>query len=137
MKWLVESSPFHLFTNPSEINRFLFGQWVVIFYLYVTCLLQVTEVFKIYHYENLPMQYTEIFKVVKNENFSRMFFFFFLYFSYFCSKHRLWVHPCIPQFYYIKVGYKGVYISRICFPDDSTVTLTVRKIVNFLLFVVA
>ena len=26
--------------------------------------------------------------------------------------------PCIPQFCYIKVGFKGVYISRTCFPDD-------------------
>ena len=25
--------------------------------------------------------------------------------------------PCIPQFCYIKVGFKGVYISR-CFPDE-------------------
>ena len=47
------------------------------------------------------------------------------YFSYFCSKHRLWVffrtasvsrnkknnvYPCKPQFYYIKVGFKGVKI---------------------------
>ena len=54
----------------------------------------------------------------------------FLYFSYFCSKHRLWVHvrtgsndvsticvleqkyeknvyPCKPKFYYIKKGLKG------------------------------
>ena len=55
-----------------------------------------------------------------------------LYFSHFCSKHRLWVlvrtsneypqsmflsrnkknnvYPCKPQFYYIKVGFKGVEI---------------------------
>ena len=25
--------------------------------------------------------------------------------------------PCIPQFFYIKVGFKGVYISRTCFSD--------------------
>ena len=25
------------------------------------------------------------------------------------------VYPCIPQFYYIKLGFKGVYIP--CFPD--------------------
>ena len=62
---------------------------------------------------------------------------FFLSFSYFCSKHRLWVlirtasprrfkrvptiyvlsrnkknnvYPCKPQFYYIKVGFKGLKI---------------------------
>ena len=61
----------------------------------------------------------------------------FWYFSYICSKHRLWVlvepprrggsneylqsmvfsrnkknnvYPCKPQFYYIKVGFKGVKI---------------------------
>ena len=59
---------------------------------------------------------------------------FFLLFSYFCSKHRLWVHvsthnlcfrakirknvyPCKPQFYHIEVGCKGVYITRTCYPD--------------------
>ena len=33
MKWLAESLPFHLFTNPSMINWFIFGHWVVIYYL--------------------------------------------------------------------------------------------------------
>ena len=57
----------------------------------------------------------------------------FWYFSYFCSKHRLWVlvrtneyqqsmflkrnkknnvYPCKPPFYYIKVGFKGVKLYR-------------------------
>ena len=27
------------------------------------------------------------------------------------------VYPCIPQFYYIKVGLKGVFIARTYFPD--------------------
>ena len=27
------------------------------------------------------------------------------------------MYPCIPQFCYIKVGFKGVYITRTCFPD--------------------
>ena len=26
-------------------------------------------------------------------------------------------YPFIPQFYYIKLGFKGVYITWICFPD--------------------
>ena len=66
----------------------------------------------------------------------------FWYFSYFCSKHRLWyslepprrrgsneypqfvflsgnkknnVYPCKPQFYYIKVGFEGVKIIQACF----------------------
>ena len=57
-------------------------------------------------------------------------------FSYFCSKHRSWVlvrtstynlcfranirknvYPCKPQFCYINVGCKGVYITRKCYPD--------------------
>ena len=33
MKWLAESLPFQLFTNPSMINRFTFGHGVVIYYL--------------------------------------------------------------------------------------------------------
>ena len=27
------------------------------------------------------------------------------------------IYPCEPHFYYIKVGFKGVYLSRTCFPD--------------------
>ena len=30
---------------------------------------------------------------------------------------KISIYPCIPQFYYIKVGYEGVYITRTCFPD--------------------
>ena len=66
------------------------------------------------------------------------------YFSHFCSKHRLCVHvritsetcsneypqcmfwiknkknciPLKPQFYYIKVRFKGVYISWTHFPEE-------------------
>ena len=73
---------------------------------------------------------------------------FLLFFSYFCSKHRLWVHVLEPHrrgeavltsthnlcfgakirkigiplhnpvLLYIKVGFKGVYITRTCFPDE-------------------
>ena len=28
------------------------------------------------------------------------------------------MYPCIPQFLFIKVGFKGVFIARICFPDE-------------------
>ena len=28
------------------------------------------------------------------------------------------VYPCKPQFYYIKVGCKGVFVTRTCFRDD-------------------
>ena len=27
------------------------------------------------------------------------------------------VYPCIPQFCYIKVGFNGVYMSQMCYPD--------------------
>ena len=33
MKLLGKPSPFHLFTNPCVINRFIFGQGVVIYYI--------------------------------------------------------------------------------------------------------
>ena len=51
-------------------------------------------------------QYTEIFKVVKNEiilveNIS--------YFSYFCSKHRLWVH--------VRTASPSVGINETSLPD--------------------
>ena len=28
------------------------------------------------------------------------------------------------QFYYIKVGFKGVYISRTCYPDDLALEIS-------------
>ena len=28
------------------------------------------------------------------------------------------IYPCKPQFYYIKVGFKGIKIIYVCFPDD-------------------
>ena len=31
--------------------------------------------------------------------------------------------PLHTQFYYIKVGFKGIFIARICFPDDWAVSL--------------
>ena len=41
MKWLGKPSPFHLFTNPCLINRFIFCQGVVIYYFFFkkTCLI--------------------------------------------------------------------------------------------------
>ena len=37
--------------------------------------------------------------------------------SVFWGKNKKTRHtPCVPQFYYIKVGYKG-YITRTCYPD--------------------
>ena len=36
----------------------------------------------------------------------------------FLSKNKkINVYPCKPQFYYIKVGFKGVNIIQVCFRD--------------------
>ena len=35
----------------------------------------------------------------------------------FWSKNKKTVYPCKPQFYYIKVGCKGVFVTRTCFRD--------------------
>ena len=32
------------------------------------------------------------------------------------------VYPCKPQFYYIKVGFKGVKIIQACFHDETKIT---------------
>ena len=37
------------------------------------------------------------------------------------------VYPSKPQFYYIKVGFKGVYIARTCFPDETSNITTPYK----------
>ena len=76
------------------------------------------------------MQYTAIFHGCKNDNFRVKFFNIFLIFALnidcgytvltstqhlcFRAKIRKNAYPCKPQFYYIKVGYKGVYITRTC-----------------------
>ena len=35
----------------------------------------------------------------------------------FRAKIRKNVYPCTPQFYYTKVGCKGVFVTRTCFRD--------------------
>ena len=37
----------------------------------------------------------------------------------FWSKNKKKVYPCKPQFYYIKVGCKGVFVTRTCIRDES------------------
>ena len=37
----------------------------------------------------------------------------------FGAKIRKNVYPCKPQFYYIKVGCKGVFVTRTCFRDAA------------------
>ena len=39
-------------------------------------------------------------------------------------------YSCIPQFYYIQVGFKGVYIARTCFPD-VVIYFIAYRCVNF------
>ena len=38
--------------------------------------------------------------------------------SMFWSKNKKKIYPCKPQFYYIKVGCKGVFVTRSCFRDE-------------------
>ena len=44
--------------------------------------------------------------------------------SIFWSKIRKNVYPCKPHFYFIKVGCKGVFVTRTCFRDDNLQTQT-------------
>ena len=87
------------------------------------------------HYEIIPMQYTAIFHGCKNVHFQMKHFDIFLIFAQtidcgyneavltsthnlcFRAKIRKNVYPCKPQFYYIRVGCKGVFVTRTCFPD--------------------
>ena len=34
------------------------------------------------------------------------------------------MYPCVLQFFYIKAGYEGIYISRTCYPDEYSLTFT-------------
>ena len=38
---------------------------------------------------------------------------------FFRAKIRKNVYPCTPQFFYIKVGCKGFFITRTCFRDEE------------------
>ena len=42
------------------------------------------------------------------------------------QKYEKYIYPCIAQFYFIKVGYKGVFISRTCFPDGLSLVCGIR-----------
>ena len=41
------------------------------------------------------------------------------------------MYPCIPQFYLIKVEYKGVFIARTCFSDEFIVLISFQLVNNF------
>ena len=80
----------------------------------------------------MSVQYTAIFHGCKKGNFQRKKCDFFLIFAQnidrgytlepplcFRAKLRKNVHPGKPHFSYIKVGCKGVFITRTCFHDDE------------------
>ena len=80
------------------------------------------------------MQYTAICHGCKNVHFQMIFLIFLLKTLIVCkrlseavlsSTHNLCfgakirkIYPCKPQFYYIKVGCKGVFVTRTYFRDD-------------------
>ena len=52
--------------------------------------------------------------------------------SMFLSRNnKINVHPCKPQFYYIKVGFKGVKITQVCFRDATSDSRPFLLIVQF------
>ena len=81
------------------------------------------------------MQFTAICHCCKNANVPFKIFDFFLIFaqnidrgytleppeSVFRSKNMKNVYPCKSQFYYIKVGCKGVFVTRTCFRNVMSV----------------
>ena len=97
-------------------------------------------------YAKMSVQYTAIFHGCKNDNFQMKIFDIFEKYlrdisqnidcgytleppqrggsneyplSMFWSKNKKkYVYPSKPHFFYIKVGCKGVFITRICYPDD-------------------
>ena len=76
------------------------------------------------HYENTLMQYTAIFHSCKNVHFQmKIVKIFFIFASThnqcFGAKIRKNVYPSKPQFYYIKVGCKGMFVTRTCFRDGK------------------
>ena len=75
------------------------------------------------HYANMPMEYSSIFHGCKNNNFQMKNCDLFLIFAqnidygYTLETSTHDVYPCKPQFHYIKVGCKGVFITWTCLHD--------------------
>ena len=69
----------------------------------------------------MSVQYTAIFHGCKNDNFQIIFFYIFLIFAQNIDcGHTLEPPqrgPSKPHFFYIKVGCKGVFVTRTCFRD--------------------
>ena len=66
---------------------------------------------------------------------SRVFFFLFIFLIFaqnidlFCSKNKkIGKHLLTPHFY-IKVGFKGVYFSWTCFPDERVLFSQIRVLI--------
>ena len=66
------------------------GAWLLFF-----------SIFSHFYYENLPMQYTEVFSFIRKN-----------------GKFQMIRNISIFLFCYMKAGFKGVYITRTCFPED-------------------
>ena len=73
----------------------------------------------------MPMLYSAIFHGCKNNNFQTKNCDCFneavlrsTHNLCFSAKIRKNVYPCKPQFYYIKVGCKGVFVTQTCFRDE-------------------
>ena len=93
-----------------------------------------------YHrYANMPLQYTAICHGCENGIFPLTKCYIFLMFAQNIDcwytlvptiyvleqKYENNVYPCKPQFCYIKVGCKGVFITRTCYHDDDEKTMFV------------
>ena len=73
------------------------------------------------HYANTPMQYTTIFHGCKNVHFQMIQTEAVLTSTHnlcFGAKINKRLYPCKPQFFYIKVGCKGVFVTGTCFRAD-------------------
>ena len=69
------------------------------------------------HYGNLVLSQRKIVMLVCV---CARFFVLFCFFLFFSSKNKKnKVYPCKPQFYYIKLGFKGVNIIYTCFRDEQ------------------
>ena len=71
------------------------------------------------HYEYMPMLYTAIFHGCKKDTCNFQVKNCDVFFNFAQNiEIRKNANPCKPQFYYIKVGRKGVYITQTCYPDE-------------------
>ena len=84
--------------------------------LLLSVLKQYTEIFSDAKIENFIGKKNDICNIVA-QNINCGYALHSTYNLCFGAKIRKYVYPFIPQFYYIKVGYKGVYIIRTCYRD--------------------